>query len=299
MLEVGLPMMKPFRDVSRMLAARARLRLAAGETEAAVEDIVTLVCAGRHLKSQPFLIEYLVGVSVRGKAYELLIRLPQAAPDDVDYGAVLKSLRRVDRTPRSPKKQLGVERIVFLDALQRYCKDDDGDGQLDKLDLPAVDSVEFARPETIETLIEEYDGFLERWYEVLGGDYAASMRLAQELQQDLQARSHAPVRVLADFWRVIQLHRRLVAERSAARIVLRIHAFKREHGRWPNDLKETRAPSSIRRDPFSGKDFVYRLVDGQPLLYSFAMDGDDDGGRPPKNRAPAADGDWVFWPPEK
>ncbi|HUU97561.1 MAG TPA: hypothetical protein VM487_17635 [Phycisphaerae bacterium] len=172
LVEVGLPMLSPFCAVSRMLAARARLRLADGETEAAVEDIVTVICAGCHLESQPNLIEYLVAVSVRATAYGLLIRFPQVASGEVDYDAVLKSLRRVDRVPRSPKKQLGVERITYLDALQRYCKDNDGDGRLDKLDIPTLESVELTRPETIETLIAECDRFLERWYEVLSSDYA-------------------------------------------------------------------------------------------------------------------------------
>ena len=298
--EVGLPMMKPLRDVSKMLAARARLRLAVGETEAAVEDIVTVICAGRHLESQPDLIGYLVAVSVRATAYGLLIRLPYAAPQGVDYDAVFKAIRRVDRAPRSPKKQLGVERITYLDALQRYCRDIDGDGRVDRLDIPNFESVELTRPQSVEGLVAEGDRFLERWYEVLGSDYATGKRLAQELRQDLRACGRAPVCVLlAGFDGSMRVYWWLVAQRGGARIVLRMHAFKAEHGRWPKDLKETGAPSSIRKDPFSGQDFVYRLVDGQPLLYSVSVDGDDDGGRRAKNRAPDADGDWLFWPPEK
>jgi len=297
--EVGLPMMKPLRDVSRMLAARARLRLAHGETEAAVEDIVTLVCAGRHLESQPYLIGYLVGVSVRATAYGLLIRFPQVASGEVDYDAVLRSLRRVDRVPRSPKKQLGVERITYLDALQRYCKDDDGDGRLDKLDIPTLESVEFARPETIETLIAECDRFLERWYEVLSSDYSTGKRLAQELRQDLKAQGRAPVCVLlAGFWGSMRMYRQLVAERGGARIVLRIHAFKAEHGHWPKGLKETGTSASIRRDPFSGQEFVYRLKDGEPLLYSVGENGIDDGGKPAEDgKQWSPTGDAILWPP--
>ena len=132
------------------------------------------------------------------------------------------------------------------------------------------------------------------------GSRPTGKRLAQELRQELKARGRAPVCVLlADFWGSMRMYRQLVAERGGARIVLRIHAFKAEHGHWPKDLKETGASASIRRDPFSGQDSVYRLVDGQPLLYSFSVDGDDDGGWPAKNRAPDADGDWLFWPPEK
>jgi len=299
-IEVLMPSPKPFRGTAKMLAGRARLRLAAGETDAAVTDVGTLLRAARHMQSQPSLIEYLVGVAVQDLACDLVIHLPEIAADSVDYEAVLKSLRRADRTPRPPDKQLQGERTIFLDVLQRYFKDEDGDGRLDQVrDVEGMPPIELGTGRTIEFLIDEYDGFLKRWQKVMRSEYVTAQRLQEGLAEELAARKRTPVGVfMPNYWRVIQLHKQLLADRSAARIILRTHAFQAKHGRWPKDLKETGAPSSIRKDPFSDRDLVYRVKDGKPLIYSVGLNGMDDGGlSSPDGKPWGKDGDRVFWPP--
>ena len=50
-------------------------------------------------------------------------------------------------------------------------------------------------------------------------------------------------------------------------------------------------------DPYSGKQFIYLVKDGQPLLYSIAADGNDDGGRHDAHWGEGSNGgDFVFWP---
>jgi hypothetical protein len=299
MLDARLPMLSPFRDMSRMLAARARLRLDAGETEAAVEDIATIICVGRHLESQPHLISYLVGMAVRALGYEVLMRLPTMVGEPIDFEMVVKTVRRVDRTPATLKTALEYERIVFLDTLQRSCVDTDGDGRLDRIRIPGLEDAEYALTEPVASLVSQHYPFHERWREMAAGEYAAGLRLHEGLREELKARVHPAICVLMpDFWRAIQLHHRSVALRSAARIILHMHAFKAEHGRWPKDLKETGAPSSFRQDPFSGQDFVYRLKDGEPLLYSVGENGTDDGGKPATDgKRWSSTGDAILWPP--
>lgn len=64
-------------------------------------------------------------------------------------------------------------------------------------------------------------------------------------------------------------------------------------------------PSSILTDPFSGKPFIHRLENGQPLLYGAGYNARDDGGKhmpysrqeEEKNGASlAVEGDYVYWP---
>ena len=301
LIEVELPELTPFKNISRLLVTRARLRAELGEGEGAAEDIATLLRVGRHLESQPLLLPYVLGIAERAVGYEVLTYLPTFASDELDYNVVLRIVGHADPKLKPPKSQFECERVLFWDTLQRCCVDTDGDGSLDRIRLPEVldaGQTEIEITGSLTALMVVYDEFYERWQTVIRVDYATGRRLQKELNVELKSRGHPLVRVaLYAEWHTMEVYHRFVAWRRAARLILRIHAFKAEHGRWPTDLKETGAPSSIRRDPFSSKDFVYRLVDGQPLLYSFSVDGDDDGGQPARSRAPDADGDWVFWPP--
>jgi hypothetical protein len=62
---------------------------------------------------------------------------------------------------------------------------------------------------------------------------------------------------------------------------LAINVFRTREGRWPNSLDQVRHTVGWKLpvDPFSGKDFHYRLEPGGYLLYSIGENLRDDGGR--------------------
>src|SRR5206468_4187858 len=88
------------------------------------------------------------------------------------------------------------------------------------------------------------------------------------------------------------------AQRRGALLCLELHAFHAAHGRWPKSLDELKCADLVttRIDPFSEHDFVYKLKDGKPMLYSVAADGKDDGGRHDPSWESREGGDYVFWP---
>jgi hypothetical protein len=97
------------------------------------------------------------------------------------------------------------------------------------------------------------------------------------------------------------------ADRRATRIILALHRHHSRTGEWPSRLSELRPmlPASIRIDPFSGKPFIYRLQDGQPLLYGAGYNAKDDGGKHkpygyhskfPDSTMDAWEVDYVYWP---
>jgi hypothetical protein len=92
--------------------------------------------------------------------------------------------------------------------------------------------------------------------------------------------------------RVEVLAARTEAKRRATRLLYRLHLERARNGAWASSLEELRGlPRVYRTDPFSGKGFVYRVKDGEPVLYSVGENGvDDDGVR---NRQT---GDLVYWP---
>jgi hypothetical protein len=100
------------------------------------------------------------------------------------------------------------------------------------------------------------------------------------------------------------------ADRRATRIVFALHRHHNRTGKWPFTLGELRPilPASIRIDPFSGKPFVYRLENDQPLLYSAGYNAKDDGGThvPYQKQEQLVDGkdvvveaDYVYWPVQR
>ena len=71
----------------------------------------------------------------------------------------------------------------------------------------------------------------------------------------------------------------LETQRRGTTIVVSLHAHAAEHGGSPDSLQEVDMRSeTVRIDPYSGQGFVYKLLDGKPLLYSVGLDGKDNGG---------------------
>jgi hypothetical protein len=107
---------------------------------------------------------------------------------------------------------------------------------------------------------------------------------------------------------------RYLARRDAVLTALALELYRRQTGSYPQSLEEL-SPAllpSVPVDRITGDPLRYRLVDGQPLLYSVGANRVDDGGVPaldhaghprvtiasrwdiaPEN-APA--GDWVLYP---
>jgi hypothetical protein len=108
--------------------------------------------------------------------------------------------------------------------------------------------------------------------------------------------------------------------RDATLVAIALELYHRRTGQWPAALDELmpRYLPQVPSDRYDGKPIKYRLVDGQPLLYSVGADRVDDGGRLPEARnagerptsrnhraqewqppgtADVARGDWLLWPP--
>ena len=95
------------------------------------------------------------------------------------------------------------------------------------------------------------------------------------------------------------------ARRRATQLLYALYIHHNRTGRWPATLQSIPGlPRIIRIDPFSRRSFCYRIVNDQPLLYSVAWNGKDDGGKHDSrwgrtfadSQPATADTDYVFWP---
>jgi hypothetical protein len=100
-----------------------------------------------------------------------------------------------------------------------------------------------------------------------------------------------------------------ITTQRALSVVLAAHEYHIKTQRWPASLDELGQALnlSLPLDPFSGRTFGYRRTEEGFVLYSAAVDRDDDGGRHSeswgKSSPPGTswyrwqpDGDYVFWP---
>lgn len=71
------------------------------------------------------------------------------------------------------------------------------------------------------------------------------------------------------------------SKRRAMIISANLIQYRRRNGVWPAQLSDAIPPDSsdITRDPFLDRNFVYRLVDDAPLLYSVNEDLEDNSGK--------------------
>ena len=156
---------------------------------------------------------------------------------------------------------------------------------------------------TVETFINHYEtlsDMMRRGYpEVRPADIKA-------FEEAAVADNYAVRSMLPALSRVYQLTNRSEASRRATQLTYAIHLYKARSGEWPTSLDDLppRYTQDVRTDPFSGEDFVYRVTENGPLLYSTSENGLDDGGGHHRRWGDyKKDGedsdDHVFWPPQR
>lgn len=108
---------------------------------------------------------------------------------------------------------------------------------------------------------------------------------------------------------------------SATVFHIALEHYKAKHGFYPelNVVDTAELFNGIPTDMFSGEPLKYKIVNGQPMIYSVGTDRDDDGGRSiagrdqswvefltldevderNENDAASIDGDWILYPAKR
>ena len=303
-IETLLPELQDIPGVAKLTAARARLRLLAGDVDGATDDAATLLFVGRHMQEQPFLIQYLLGMAVSALGYDVLLDFPLLAPS-ADFESVLAKLEKADRAPMRPFRQIDCEKVSAWDAAQRFLHDTDGDGRYDHMDAALglnAPSGQLDEPQRFDEIVKEIDDLHTSMRDVFVADYAESKERAAATEQRIASQSGTFAAEFApSMTRFAVVLRKVIASRHGYRVVFCLHAYHAKHDKWPQTLADALPKSEARRliDPFSNAPFGYRLVDGSPLLYSVGENGEDDGGqvyRDNGNPTWGNTGDYIFYP---
>lgn len=229
-------------------------------------------------------------------------------------GKLAKLLRKIDKEPIDASNILKGECLIWLDDLQYIYGPLTGGGlKLNGIRYKEVtgqnmgSSNRFGLGARIErdpqgaakaildayVAMEEHmqPGFTMHHYRSLGV-IANRMRDANKLTKALM------LSLGANYGRFYQMAAICESERRATRLLVELFAYKQKKGRWPKKLTKLgkKVPDNIKQDAFRDKQFVYMLLDDEPVLYSVALNGEDDGGSHDPDWNFSVDGDYIYWP---
>lgn len=283
------------------------------QAEALIDACRVVLRNADHMQQGRTIINLLVGLAERDLAYEAArAALDEGVISGKNISRLYKTIRRYDPASKNRLHPYLGEWATQLDALQFLCPSGDLHAARWKRFLSAIDDEEPDEtefrididPRATAKLIDEHNqAFMDIIQKPLTlKTIRALVRFEEERQSRLQKNDFIMI-MRPSLTRSFDLQVRLEAARRGTLLVLVLHGHHAKHGKWPKSLKKIdeklgiKGLSKLRRDPFSGKRFVYRLKGGEPLLYSVAADGKDDGGRHDKKWGEGdAGGDFVFWP---
>ncbi|OWY72134.1 hypothetical protein B7486_04195 [cyanobacterium TDX16] len=272
-----------------------------------------------HIEQNSTTINGLIAMQSRNLAYsQLLSGLDDRIFNPNEAKALLRLCQKLDRGNYSLERCWLVEWAFCLDGIQLFWLKEARDPKLSKkakslLDMAGVSDSETRKtPPNLESTAEFADMHFREL--VSTARLHGSSRLGVDLVRDIEDRAAQSIRknlalrpFIAKLHRASELTLRVRAFRQGTLMVLALHVHYAKHGKWPKTLKAIdpklglKGLKKIIIDPYSDKSFIYKLKDGQPLLYSVGVDGKDDGGVHHSKFGDGATGpaDFVFWPYQK
>ncbi len=299
-LQDSVPSSKAVRTMGACATARARLRLRDGDAAGAVQDVVAVLRAARQVQSQPTLQQYKHGRTLADKAYATLREAPRLGKQPLDYQHMLQVLRKEDRAAISIRLALETQSLFVLEQLQHDGRDEDGDGRIERVTMPGNSQLSIEPPSSVADLAGSQRQVMELVQRMHAAKYAEAREIARQGASLIaRMRPEALQVLMPSLWEIDKERRAHDARCNAARAVLAIHAYKAANGKWPATLTEAMKDeaSSLRDDPFSASDLVYKLQNDEPLLYSVGANGSDDGGKRQIYDRYGDNSDIIFWPP--
>jgi hypothetical protein len=328
---VRLPHLAMVRGVCQRLRLKACAELASGQGEKALEDVRLLLYLTDSLKTDPFLISYLVRLAcVQLATQPIWEGLADHRWSEVQLQELENRLQRYNFIA-DMKPSFDAERAVAISTIEMIRKK--GPWYLNTIgDLDST-------PASGDSMLANFIGFVlvpRGWYDQEELNYCRGFNIQHATALDTTEKRVSPTRVKADTQAYEQmmsatdfagtplgriLRHRVIAHmllpalgkvivRSAtiqtavnqAAIACALERYRLTNGHFPEAL-EALAPrfiSPLPTDVVTSEPYKYRLMDGgRFVLYSVGWDEKDDGGVPGKTLFDDQHGDWVWEYPAK
>lgn len=309
-----MPNLSGGRTACQALLAHAMMKQQ-DQANVLIDACRTILRIADHMHQSALLIGELVGMTESGTVYQAA---SAAVGDGViggkDLATLYATIRQFDPSPAIRTSSLFVEQALRLDTLQHVCPNGKLDAERWKEILATNQGgadvkdrqTDFDPQEALRLLDEFSRGTLDAFSKPLNLQTA---RAFEQFQQDQTSKSKDNAFVFAivpNLTRAYHLQLRTETMRRGTLLALAIQAHHAKLGKWPESLAkiDNQAPfgdlKALCEDPCSGAEFVYKLVDNQPRLYSVSSNGRDDGGwHDPQWGQYLKHSDYVFLPVPK
>ncbi len=257
--------------------------------------------AARQVEQEPLLLSQLVGYSIRTIVYDDIQRALYAGALSTDTIQKLQSdLGQFDGPIPPIELGLRCECACWFDSLQYLAS------HPENLSEPKFIPVAIAiRHRTLKlkegaTDIREYFKTLSELFAMKGIQRNAAKRKLIARIRELERVAPAIHEWQTGFDRANELRLKTESYQFATRLILAMQLHHMKDGSWPRSLSQLPAEvSPFQTDPLADRPFVYRLVKGEPTLYSVSRNGRDDSGVHDSQYGEARpDTDFVYWPPQ-
>jgi hypothetical protein len=298
-----LPGLGGMRSGARLLALDARLKVRAGQTAAAIEDVNTIFAMARHMSTEPVLVSALVSMAMDEtgrRALEDVLRHARPAAADleaVEIDPLFSHARSLTRSMRMEEAfglytMGGIGWDFGLDALMLIASCD-GSGPNTFTSGMAILSGPIYRVFMVESDIAGYRRCFSDLRRLAAKPYA-------EARAELKARSDAahvrqygllPSVLLPALSACFELGARQDAGRRCALAGVAAYRHHQREGRWPDRIEQLAGPGSVAAsvDPFDGKALRLKAAPTGIVIYSIGPDLVDDGGKPFDNKTKTGD----------
>lgn len=276
-----LPYTQNVRTPARMLRLQALVRAHDGDAHGAAESIHAMFMAARTLDREPLLISTLVHAALVSSALQSTRELvPCVAFSDDDLRSLQIDIRRA-RPANILYRGLATERAIGSGFFENPRQASAKSGM-----TPQVSAGMLLSGPSDQLMYLE---LMERFIAAAKLEPYAGIEACKLAEQELLriasgklSRIRHPISltivpaILASF----KSHSRAIAECRLVDILVGVERYRRQHNAVPNSLREL-VPDFLPElwtDPFSGRDFVYRIDADQIVIYSIGSDGVDRGG---------------------
>jgi hypothetical protein len=346
LIGVQLRQLSELRKLSHALNFDAILAASKGDGDRATSDLTAMLGLAQHTRETPVFIADLVSFAILAQMLHATATILHQWPEVLTDQQLQSLAHRMASFSGGGRLQarLEGERAFQCDFIQHAFTDDgDGNGRItdEGLELyntmvswsstvaqeagvtlasPAIAPLAALVVADRKAVTEEYD----RLMDLVERDISKPLWAIDHFESDGEVQRYYSSPLLNTRYLGIGVllpalsHAVITTEqttqvRDAMLVAIALELYRRNHGEWPASL-ESLVPQwlpNVPRDRFDGNPLRYRLIDGEPVVYSIGTDRDDDGGRAAiaadgtgdQNvkrlyAHPPLDGDWILWPPE-
>lgn len=266
------------RDATRLLSAKAILCAREGKTSDVVRYTESALRLTDAIRKNAMLVDCLVDISiVKMTLSHMRQALSYCQPSEDELRQLDRTISRID-VPGLYKQAIEGERVHFIEQNAEYGKSG--------MPMWRGDSLAYLTflSRHLESTGMDYSTALSKG--LVGGNAADSVPFYATLTKIM-----APV-----IARGAGARYKCEADIACARTFLALRAYKARLGKYPQTLREL--SSGVRwdlpKDPFTGKDLVYKRIGSGFIVYSVAYDLKDNGGAPLSHGEAEQSGDIVW-----